>query len=263
MRDRFDRLVTAPARFRQTRPSAAGGRSIIAFRKGAQVNAGYDHTAFRLVVHQTPQTSGALGSPQITSVRPKLFHLTKRSFLALFDRPEIAEEDLSVFGEWLAVIMLANQAREAGYPITKTEARSALRSAGVRALPGVSHRLAIEMESTKPDEKIAHWHNVVGPVFKSIWPLDAELQSPSSTFKLRLQILRATGDAFQKAADAIIPFIRSEDPRRHTSVHSISRADDAIYACVSRENDQSCRGRCGRCTPRKCLRPSESAGPNS
>jgi hypothetical protein len=55
------------------------------------------------------------------------------------------------------------------------------------------------------------------------------LQTPSSTFKL-VQILRACGNAFPAAADAIIPFIRPEDPRRHTSIHSLSEADDILYS---------------------------------
>ena len=160
---------------------------------------------------------------------PKLFELTKASFLELFCRSDIAEDDLRIYGDWLAVIMLANRIRDAGYPITPTEARSALRAAGVRALSSVGHRLAIEMEAAKPEEKIARWQDVVGPVFESIWPLDAELQSPSSTFKL-VQILRASGGAFPQAAEVVIPFIRPEDPRRHTSVHSISTANDIMYA---------------------------------
>lgn len=109
-----------------------------------------------------------------------------------------------------------------------TEARSALRSAGVRALSTVGHRLAIEMEAIKSEEKVAFWQNVIGPVFKSIWPLDVELQSPASTFKL-VQILLATGDAFPQAVEVIIPFIRPENPRGHTTVYSLSSADDALY----------------------------------
>jgi hypothetical protein len=64
------------------------------------------------------------------------------------------------------------------------EAKSALRAAGAKALSSVSHRFAIEMEHAKPDAKVAHWTNVVGPVFESIWPLDADLQSSSLTFNL-------------------------------------------------------------------------------
>jgi hypothetical protein len=96
-------------------------------------------------------------------------------------------------------------------------------------LPSVAYRLAIEMETAKPEEKVGHWKNIVGPVFESVWPLDAQLQSPSSTSNL-VQILRASGEAFPQAAEAIIPFIQPEDPRHHTSVYSISNADDVMYA---------------------------------
>jgi hypothetical protein len=64
---------------------------------------------------------------------------------------------------------------------------------------------------------------VVGPVFTGIWPLDAELQSSTNSFTL-VQILRAAGNAFPEAADIMIPFIRAEDPQRHTSVFSIAEA---------------------------------------
>jgi hypothetical protein len=84
------------------------------------------------------------------------------------------------------------------------------------------------MQAAKPEEKVTKWRNVVGPVFESIWPLDAELQSSGVTFNL-VQILRGTGNAFPEAAEVIIPFIRSEDPRQHTSIYSISEADEVLY----------------------------------
>jgi hypothetical protein len=109
------------------------------------------------------------------------------------------------------------------------EARSALRQVGVKGLSSVGHRLAVEMEKAKAEEKTEKWRSVVGPVFQSIWPLDVELQTPASTFKL-VQILRGSGKAFPEAAGVIIPFIRPEDPQRHTSVYSISEAPDILYS---------------------------------
>ena len=44
-----------------------------------------------------------------------------------------------------------------------------------------------------------------------------------------VQILLATGAAFEDAAKIIIPFIRAEDPRRHSSVFSISEANAELY----------------------------------
>jgi hypothetical protein len=228
IRKRFDKLASASGKFGE----------LARVRFAAEVSLLFERaptwTAERIVPlfdWKSPDATNVWNARKYSNYigSPKLFELTKASFLELFRRPDIAEDDLRVYGEWLAAIMIANRSKNAGYPITSTEARSALRSAGVRALSSVGHRLAIEMESAKPEEKIAHWQNIVGPVFESIWPLDTELQSPSFAFKL-VQILRASGEAFPRAAEAIIPFIRSEDPRQHTSVHSISTASDVMYA---------------------------------
>jgi hypothetical protein len=166
--------------------------------------------------------SNSIGSPE-------LFALTKDPFLELFGRTDVPEEDLDIFSGWLTAIVLANASSNAGYPITPAEARAALRKAGTRVLSSVAHRLAIEMEKAQPNEKLAKWQGIVGPVFLSIWPLDVDLQTSASTFKL-VQILLATGNAFPEAAEAIIPFLRSEAPRQHTSVFAISKADDVIYS---------------------------------
>jgi hypothetical protein len=228
IRQRFDTLASAPGKFGE----------LARVRFAAEVSLLFERapiwTAERIVPlfdWKSPDAANVWNARKYSKYigSPKLFELTKPSFLELFGRRETAEDDLRVYSEWLAIIMIANRSENAGYPITPTEARSALRAAGVRALSTVAHRLAVEMEAAKPEEKIARWQNVVGSVFQSIWPLDAELQSPSSTFKL-VQILRASGDAFPQAAEVIIPFIRPEEPRRHTSVYSISTADDAIYA---------------------------------
>jgi hypothetical protein len=45
-----------------------------------------------------------------------------------------------------------------------------------------------------------------------------------------VQILLATGAAFPAAATAIMPYIRSESPRGHTSIYSISQASDDLFA---------------------------------
>ena len=85
------------------------------------------------------------------------------------------------------------------------------------------------MEAAKKEEKEKVWEKLVGPVFQGAWPLDVELQSSKETFKL-VQMLRATGTAFPKAIDVVLPFIRAEDPRGHTSVFSLAEASDELYA---------------------------------
>jgi len=159
---------------------------------------------------------------------PKLFSLIKQPFLQMFGRSDMDAQDLEKFAEWLTTISIVNHAKAAGYPLLDTEARSALRKAGGRSLSSVGHRLAVEMQSAKSEEKIKHWQNVVGPVFRGIWPLDVELQTPAATFTL-VRILLATGEAFPQAADVIIPFIRSEDPRSQSTMFSIAEADETLF----------------------------------
>jgi hypothetical protein len=166
--------------------------------------------------------SSYIGSPQ-------LFNLTKASLLELFGRNDVPAENQRIFAEWLTTILLENQRHQNVYALTGTEARAALRRAGVKVLSSVGHRLAVEMEQAKPEEKVDKWNAIVGPVFEAMWPLDVELQGSASTFKL-VQLLLATGSAFRQAARVITPFVRPEDPRSHTSVYSISVAPDEIYA---------------------------------
>jgi hypothetical protein len=160
---------------------------------------------------------------------PELFRLTKEPFLEMFGRSGVPRDDLQTFAEWLTAIFIANQGHDALYPLAATEARAALRRAGAVVLPSVGHRLALEMEGARPDEKEARWQTVVGPVFQAIWPIDIELQSPASTLKLA-QILRATGEAFPKAADMIIPLMRPDDQRGGSAVFAMAEAPDQVYA---------------------------------
>ncbi len=159
----------------------------------------------------------------------ELFGLIKQPFLAIFSRSDISAEDLRTFSEWLTSIMIANQAHQIGYPLTSTEARAALRRAGVKALSSVGHRLAVEMAGGTPEQKAVRWQTVVGPVFQAIWPLDVELQTSATTFKLA-QLLTATGDAFSEAAEVIVPFIRPEEGRAHSTIFSIANAPEYLYS---------------------------------
>jgi hypothetical protein len=159
---------------------------------------------------------------------PELFGLFKQPFLAMFGRNDTPEEDLRTFAEWLASILIANRADGAGYPLLNTEARSALRRAGAAALSSVGPRLAVEMQRATPEQKLTRWRDVVGPVFRAIWPLDVELQTPAAMFKL-VQILCATGAAFPEATDTILPFIQPDDRRAQSTILSIAEAPDALF----------------------------------
>ena len=229
MRQRFDKLVDAPGR-----PGF-----LARIRLAAEVSMLFERapvwTRAKIVPlfnWTCPDAADAWASRKYANFigSPELFGLTKQPFLEIFGRNDVAAEVVRTFAEWLTAILIANQSRSDNrYPLTATEARAALRRAGDKALSNVGHRLAIEMERAKPEEKVTRWKMIVGPVFQAIWPLDIELQTPATTFKL-VQILRATGDAFPEAADIIIPFIRPDDPRSHSTVFSIAEAPEALYA---------------------------------
>jgi hypothetical protein len=224
---RLDRLIDTP-----------GKRGLLArVRLAADVTYLFEHapnwTTSRLIPlfdWSSPDAADVWSARKYSNYigSPELFGLVKQPFLQMFGRSDTPAEDLRTFAEWLTAILIANLADGADYPLLATEARSALRRAGVSALSSVGHRLAVEMERATAAQKLARWRTVVGPVFQAIWPLDVELQTPEATFKL-VQILRATGDTFPEACDIIIPFIRPDDPRAQTTVFSIAEAPDGLY----------------------------------
>ncbi len=228
LRERMDRLVAMPRLFGKL------ARVRFAAEVSLLFDLAPDWTTQRLLPLfelSSPEAS-AMWSARSFSNRigvPQLIGLMKAPFLELLHRADTPPEQLQVYAEWLTALALVNQGDNTGYPITMMEMRSVLRKAGEKALPNVAHRLAQEMEKARPDEKLTRWRNVVGPVFQGIWPLDVELRTAASTFKL-VQILRATGEAFPEAADAIIPFILPDRPGRHSTVYSIAKADDILFS---------------------------------
>jgi hypothetical protein len=223
IRQRFDTLASAPGRFGELARIRLAAEVSLLFERAPLWTTEWIVPLFNWKSPEAPNVwnarkySNYIGSP-------KLFELTKEPFLEMFGRPDIAEDDLRVYGAWLAAIMIANRSKGSGYPMAPIEARSALRAAGERALSSVASRLANEIKIAKPEEKLTKWQTVVGPVFGSIWPLDEELQSPNLTFGL-VQNLLGTGNAFAEAVRKIrvakqvsIPFQRrtmfSTSPRQ-------------------------------------------------
>src|SRR5688572_28940337 len=118
IRKRFDTLASASGRFGELARVRLAAEVSLLFERAPiwtseRIIPLFDWKSHDAVnVWQARKYSSYIGSP-------KLFELMKASFLELFDRPEIAEDDLDVFGDWLAVIMIANRARNTGYPIAE------------------------------------------------------------------------------------------------------------------------------------------------
>lgn len=156
-----------------------------------------------------------------------LFDLTKKPLLELLTRRETPDTEVQTYAEWIAVILLAKQGGRTQYNLTFKEVRSVLRGTRPWGLASFAHRLAVEMQSAKPGEKMKVWSEVIKPVFHGAWPLDAELQTKAVTFKL-VQLLLATGAAFSDALAIILPFVRAED-HHGSALFSLSEADEALF----------------------------------
>jgi hypothetical protein len=227
LRSRLDRLVDAPGRPGLLARVRLAADVALLFERAPSWTTG---RLIPLFDWRSPDAAATWSALKYSNYigSPKLFGLIKEPFLQMFGRSDTSAEDLETFAGWLTAIILANQACDAGYPLPGTEARSALRRAGVRALSSVGHRLALEMGQATPEQKVVRWQNVVGPAFQAIWPLDVELQTSATTFEL-VQILCAAGDAFPEAADVVIPFIRPDNPREQTTVFSIAEAPQTLF----------------------------------
>ncbi|HUN00653.1 MAG TPA: hypothetical protein PLI96_09260 [Halothiobacillus sp.] len=228
IRLRLDKLVSAPGEFGHLARVRLAAEVAFLFECDPKWTR---EKIIPILEWSSPEASAAWSARKYAKYlgSPELFNLTKQPFLEMFGRADVGDEDQRLFAGWLTTMMIANRSHQAEYPIEPAEARLALRRAGIKCLPRVGHRLAMEMEHAKPDEKIATWRGVVGPVFQSIWPLDIELQTSATTFVL-VHILCASGIAFPEAVDVIVPFIRPDTPQGHTSVYSISNADDILYS---------------------------------
>ena len=228
MRARFDKLADAPGRAgKLARIQLAAEVSYLFERAPAWTR----KRIIPLFDWSCPDAGDAWEARKYSNYigSPELFGLIKRPFLEMFGRSDASSDDLRTFADWMTVILIANKSGNNSYPLLPTEARAAIRRAGGEALSSVGHRLAIEMASAKPEEKMQLWRTVIGPVFQAIWPLDVELQSEASTLKL-VQILIATGEAFSEAADAIIPFVRPDDARPQSTIFAIAGAPEQLYA---------------------------------
>ncbi|WCK80145.1 SIR2 family protein [Agrobacterium fabrum] len=158
----------------------------------------------------------------------KLFSLMKGPFLQLFGRHDLPPDMQKAYAGWLFSILVANRADKAGYDLSAKEARAALRRTNPMILQALAHDVAVSMQKVEPHRKREYWHDVIGPVFVGLWPMDVEMLSGAVTFKL-LQILRASGETFPSAADTLLPFIRPEEKDQGTAIHSLGKADDIIF----------------------------------
>lgn len=140
---------------------------------------------------------------------PRLFNALKAATLATFERKELPDQEFEAIASKLLSIGIWHQRGQAHeYHLTAAEIRRAL----TIGPPSVRRNIAWNLwrlmgeQGGEPADRATRWREVMGPLFASIWPLDARLRSADATRNLVLMALECE-DAFPKAVDAIVDLI--------------------------------------------------------
>ncbi len=148
----------------------------------------------------------------------RLFNAVKPAMLAAFDRQELSDNEFEGLTSTLLSVAIWHQRGDAPeYDLTTAEVRRALTVGPSSARRNVSWNLWRMMAKAENEngekqnegeisDKPTRWRTVVGPLFRSIWPLDARLRSKNTAQNL-VQMALECEDAFPEAVDAILDVI--------------------------------------------------------
>ena len=139
----------------------------------------------------------------------RLFNAVKAPMLDAFARRGLGEHDLEALISQLLAIEFAHRRGElGGYMLTPAEIKRVL-SVGAHSTRATAAWLlwrAMGEEKGEPADKSARWREIVGPVFRDIWPLDSRFRDEQVSERLVLMTLECE-DAFDDAVNAVIDFV--------------------------------------------------------
>jgi hypothetical protein len=162
---------------------------------------------------------GAIGSA-------RLFNALKPATLAAFELKQLSDDEFESLVTKLINVGIWHQRGEASeYNLTSAEIRRALTVGPSSARQNVAWNLWRIMgdAESEPADKATRWRDVVGPLFRDIWPLDARLRSESTTRNLVLMAQECEG-AFPEAVEAILDVIVPYE--LHQIAHSLRLEDN-------------------------------------
>jgi len=122
----------------------------------------------------------------------RLFNALKPATLAAFQRKELSNKEFEGLVVRLLDVGLSHQHGESPeYELTPAEIRRALAVGPSAARQHAAWNLWRTMGAVngEPNDKATRWRNVVGPLFRDIWPLDARLRSENTSRNLVLMAL--------------------------------------------------------------------------
>jgi hypothetical protein len=151
---------------------------------------------------------------------PRLFNALKPAFLQTFARRDLLEREFRGFVGHLWGALLSRYRDRVEYELSPAEVKTAL-AAGP---PEVRHHASwylwhwMAAGEGEPVDKAERWRAVLGPLFRDIWPLDAQHRDHRISFNLVHMALSADG-AFSEVVDSIIDFLVPYD--LHQLAHSL------------------------------------------
>jgi hypothetical protein len=138
----------------------------------------------------------------------RLFNALKPATLAAFEHKRLDDHEIeSLVSKLLSIGIWHQRGEGLEYNLTFAEIRRALTVGPSSARRNVGWNLWHIMNDEEAEaDKAARWREVVGPLFRSIWPLDASLRSKSATRNL-VMMAQACEEAFPEAVEAILDVI--------------------------------------------------------
>jgi hypothetical protein len=136
----------------------------------------------------------------------RLFNALKPAMLQHFENRQLSDEEFEgIISNLLSIIIWHQRGEGSEYQLTAAELRRALTVGPSSARRNVAWNLWRIMGNAdgEPADKAARWLEVIGPVFRDIWPLDARLRSKGTTTNLVLMALECDA-AFPEAVEAIL-----------------------------------------------------------
>lgn len=136
----------------------------------------------------------------------ELFHALETPFLQLLLRDDVDHDVKRNMTNWLIIAAIHSQRFEESALIEPWKVRRVLRNADALVRSTAAWRLWREPDNGDYATRGENWRNVIGPVFRAIWPQDIDLHDGQSS-KYLVQLALAAGDAVDAATDIISPFI--------------------------------------------------------
>lgn len=203
---------------RFTLVARAGGESGLLGRVHFARALGYLHqtapawAAAEMLPRFQPDQSEALAmwraNSQARAGSAALFNSLKAPLLAMIPRPELNDHESGNLATRLLDVMISRQLGSAeGYELAPAEVRDLLAVGPARIREHYAWLLWRLQSDKEPagtlTTKDARWRELVAPIFRQIWPLDARLHTKRASENL-VHMAMETGDAFPEAVDALL-----------------------------------------------------------